>query len=403
MNRYRYESIFFRYISSTRMILIICLLLGTGDMSAMGLKKDNSPIIPTLHPKGNENLRATLNEYKIPSPLFDTLDNSYETKHVIYTDNCSFAVLNPFGDPKYTLLSLLLMGRRKYDALVAWFVLGRACGRPIYLREYANCSTNEPFGTCKLKSLGWWDRRYAMTSYIDRDELKLIIAAPSRELSGLYTRLIIINGEPISSDILLTVKETCSFSRRGIKDNKLCKPFSFFVNGTTRLLDMVGTGTPRAHEENVKQWLERIGGKHLPIVVETSMQQVSNLPRSFRDSYLKSPDDDKYNDVKMTSATTNNITTSVDGYTGLTNRPEDFEKAPYITKRPIISVEEASSQSPKISTEKKSRTQIIISLVVLCVMFCFIVIGSGIWILRKHRKTVMYDRRRPSRRAYSRL
>lgn len=166
---------------------------------------------------------------------------------------------------------------------------------------------------------------------------------------------------------------------------------------------MVGTGTPRAHEENVKQWLERIGGKHLPIVVETSMQQVSNLPRSFRDSYFKSPDDDKYDDVKMTSATTNNITTSVDGYTGLTNRPEDFEKAPYITKRPIISVEEASSQSPKISTEKKSRTQIIISLVVLCVMFCFIVIGSGIWILRKHRKTVMYDRRRPSRRAYSRL
>ncbi|AEI00299.1 glycoprotein D [Gallid alphaherpesvirus 3] len=337
----------------------------------------------------------------IPSPLLDVVDNSYPTKHVIYTDTCGFAVLNPTGDPKYTILSLLLMGRHRYDATVAWYVLGKTCARPIYLRVFSDCHTNEQFGMCTSKSPGWWDIGYAKTAYIDRDELTLVLAAPAPELGGLYTRLIIINGEPISSDILLTIEGTCSFSLKGPIDDRLCKPFNFFVNGTTLDIGMFPARTPRPHEENVKQWLTRQSGKLDTVIGEASMRHAADLPRAFRDSYLKSPKDNLPDDPGRPTVSISSIHAN-DAYVGSTSLYDQSLRA---TEEPVLPSVDEARPALYTNAERNPRMQLIISAIVVASTVMVALIGISACIVRKccKRKIKRGIPQRPSRKVYSRL
>ncbi|AAG45815.1 US6 membrane glycoprotein D [Meleagrid alphaherpesvirus 1] len=331
---------------------------------------------------------------RIPTPLFVSTENSYPTKHVIYDENCGFAVLNPISDPKYVLLSQLLMGRRKYDATVAWFVLGKMCARLIYLREFYNCSTNEPFGTCSMSSPGWWDRRYVSTSFISRDELQLVFAAPSRELDGLYTRVVVVNGDFTTADIMFNVKVACAFSKTGIEDDTLCKPFHFFANATLHNLTMIRSVTLRAHESHLKEWVARRGGNVPAVLLESTMYHASNLPRNFRDFYIKSPDDYKYNHLDGPSVMliTDRPSEDLDGR--LVHQSDIFT-----TTSPIKQVryEEHQSHTKQYPVNK---IQAIIFLIGLGSFIGSIFVVLVVWIIRRYCTGARSGGTPPSPRRY---
>uniref|UniRef100_A0AAU0K6K6 Glycoprotein D/GG/GX domain protein n=1 Tax=Anatid alphaherpesvirus 2 TaxID=3080522 RepID=A0AAU0K6K6_9ALPH len=379
---------------------------------------------PDVPDEGKHKLVWTLSDYRIPSPLSRSEAHKYPTKHVVYTQGCGFAPLIPASGPDPGIMEKILKGSNTYSAKVAWFKLGKECARPIYLREYNNCSVRGPLGACAVKSVQWWDGAYFNMAFIDTNELDLVLAAPSSELAGLYTRVILIGDIPITADIMLTIAGRCWFSRQDTGGGK-CYPLTFYPDGNVNSIGMKSINGHLTHATVVKYWFRTHGG-HVPkLFHESTMYRAHDLPSDLWKRYMDNPGSWVFDPSMLNS--TNNDEPERDDDTHIDENasgdyypvvPSDPPVYPpdNVPERPGSSDHEKTSTAPTTTAsttppptqDKKSQLspQIIVGIVVLGVAVIGLIIFCSVSLAGKMKRDGgrrRYRGSRPSKRSYRQL
>ncbi|BAV93121.1 envelope glycoprotein D [Equid alphaherpesvirus 4] len=218
-------------------------------------------------PRYNFTIVTTYNETSLPSPFINDQVKIVDVRTVAATRPCEMIALIAKTNVD-SIIKELDAAHKTYSARLTWFKITPTCATPIHDVVYMKCNPKLLFGMCDERSNILWLNSLITTAAETDDELGLVLASPAHSYSGLYRRVIQIDGRRIYTDFSVTIPSShCPLSfEQNFGNPDRCKTPEQYSRGevyTSRFLSEFNY-RQGVHLAWVKHWFVQDGG-NLPV------------------------------------------------------------------------------------------------------------------------------------------
>ncbi|AAT67329.1 membrane glycoprotein D [Equid alphaherpesvirus 1] len=190
-------------------ILSVVLSCGTCEKAKRAVRgrQDRPKEFPP--PRYNYTILTRYNATALASPFINDQVKNVDLRIVTATRPCEMIALIAKTNID-SILKELAAAQKTYSARLTWFKIMPTCATPIHDVSYMKCNPKLSFAMCDERSDILWQASLITMAAETDDELGLVLAAPAHSASGLYRRVIEIDGRRIYTDFSVTIpSERC--------------------------------------------------------------------------------------------------------------------------------------------------------------------------------------------------